>query len=174
MKGSHHTHLGIYSLAVTAFAIATFLGNVFGGRLAAQYGWASALRGALVALTAVLCMLAFALHSKFAIFVVIFLWGMLAFGMSPALQSGMLNTAKLWTPRAVDFASALNISSFNLGISLGEVLGSAMVARDALQNTPWTGVGLAILAQVPLTWLALQHIRQKNAKVGRLRNSPSN
>ena len=84
----------------------------------------------------------------------LFAWGLLAFGMSPGFQAGMLATAGQWAPRAVDFASALNISAFNLGITLGETLGSSLVARDAMALTPWVGVGLAALAQVPLMWLA--------------------
>ncbi len=72
--------------------------------------------------------------------VLLFLWGVLAFGMSPAFQAGMLSTAERWTPKAVDFASALNIAAFNLGITLGETLGSAIVAKGLMAMTPLAGV----------------------------------
>ncbi len=72
--------------------------------------------------------------------VLLFLWGVLAFGMSPAFQAGMLSTAERWTPKAVDFASALNIAAFNLGITLGEMLGSAIVAKGLMAMTPLAGV----------------------------------
>ena len=65
----------------------------------------------------------------------------------------MLETAQRWTPRAVDFASALNISAFNLGITLGETLGSGLVAQGQMAMTPWAGVALLLLAQAPLWWL---------------------
>ncbi|MES2868556.1 MAG: hypothetical protein V4749_03215 [Pseudomonadota bacterium] len=45
----------------------------------------------------------------------LFFWGALAFGLSPAAQAGMLARAERFTPQAVAFASALNISAFNLG-----------------------------------------------------------
>jgi predicted MFS family arabinose efflux permease len=48
----------------------------------------------------------------------------------------MLSTAERWTPKAVDFASALNIAAFNLGITLGETLGSAVVAKGLMAMTP--------------------------------------
>lgn len=50
------------------------------------------------------------------------------------------------------FASALNISAFNPGITLGETLGSGLVVDDWLAMTPWVGVALVLLAQVPLFW----------------------
>ncbi|MCT7656295.1 hypothetical protein MBH78_20045 [Oceanimonas sp. NS1] len=57
-------------------------------------------------------------------------------------------------PGAMDFTSALNISAFNLGITLGEVLGSGLVARSQMAMTPLAGVALVLLAQLPLLWLA--------------------
>ncbi len=49
---------------------------------------------------------------------------------------------------AVDFASGLNISAFNLGISFGALLGALMA------SSPWAGVAAALLALLPLAWLA--------------------
>jgi len=76
----------------------------------------------------------------------------------------LLETAQRWTPRAVDFASALNISAFNLGISLGEALGSRLVEQGQLAMTPWVGVALALLAQLPLWWLARRQERPSAAE----------
>jgi DHA1 family inner membrane transport protein len=70
-----------------------------------------------------------------------------------ALKVGMLETAGRWTPHAVGFASALNISALNLGSTLGETLGSALVAQNDMALTPWTGVALGLIAQGPLAWL---------------------
>ncbi|MFQ8213611.1 MFS transporter [Klebsiella pneumoniae] len=142
------------SLLLVVFGVATLVGNIAGGRLAASQGWLSALRIMLAALFISLVVLALLLPYKLPMVALLFVWGMLAFGMSPALQAGMLATAERWTPRAVDFASALNISAFNLGITLGETVGSAMVARDQIALTPWSGVALVALAQLPLIWLS--------------------
>lgn len=97
---------------------------------------------------------------KLPMVALLFVWGALAFGMSPGFQAGMLTTAERDAPRAVDFASALNISAFNLGITLGETLGSAMVARDHMALTPWAGVALVVLAQAPLAWLVRRSSRR--------------
>jgi predicted MFS family arabinose efflux permease len=73
--------------------------------------------------------------------------------MTPGFQAGMLDTAGRYTPKAVDFASGLNISAFNLGITLGETAGSYLVTHGQLALTPWAGVVTAVLVHVPLAWL---------------------
>ena len=142
------------SLLLMVFGTATLLGNFAGGRWAASLGWPVALRRMLAGLLLAFVALALLMPWRAPMVLLLFAWGLLAFGMSPGFQAGMLATAGQWAPRAVDFASALNISAFNLGITLGETLGSSLVARDAMALTPWVGVGLAALAQVPLMWLA--------------------
>lgn len=142
------------SLLLVVFGAATLAGNLAGGRWAASLGWQTALPRMLVGLALTLVALALLMPYRAPMMILLFAWGLLAFGMSPGFQAGMLATAQRWTPQAVDFASALNISAFNLGITLGETLGSALVARGQLALTPWAGVGLVLIAQLPLAWLA--------------------
>ncbi|MFH3047016.1 MFS transporter [Klebsiella michiganensis] len=142
------------SLLLVVFGVATLVGNLTGGRLAASLGWSLALRIMLAGLLISLVALALLLPYKLPMAVLLFVWGVLAFGISPGLQAGMLDTAERWSPRSVDFASALNISAFNLGITLGETVGSTMVAHDRMALTPWSGVVLVALAQIPLIWLS--------------------
>ncbi|SEJ06756.1 Predicted arabinose efflux permease, MFS family [Azotobacter beijerinckii] len=150
----------IASLLLVVFGAATLAGNLTGGRLAASLGWQTALRRMLAALLVTLVALALLMPYKLPMVALLFVWGALAFGMSPGFQAGMLATAERDAPRAVDFASALNISAFNLGITLGETLGSAMVARDHMALTPWAGVALVVLAQAPLAWLVRRSSRR--------------
>lgn len=145
------------SMLLVVFGIATLVGNMTGGRWAASLGWPTALRRMLLGLLAVFVLLVLTLSSKLAVVPLLFIWGALAFGMSPGFQAGMLETASRWTPRAVDFASALNISAFNLGITLGEILGSGLVAQNKMALTPWAGVLLVLVAQIPLFWLTRKH-----------------
>ncbi|MCX7070105.1 MAG: MFS transporter [Gammaproteobacteria bacterium] len=149
------------SLLLVVFGVATLADNLAGGRWAASLGWTVALRRMLAGLLLVLVALAVALPWKWVVVPLLFAWGVLAFGMSPGFQAGMLETGQRWTPHAVDFASALNISAFNLGITLGETLGSGLVAQGQMAMTPWAGVALALLAQAPLWWLAHRHARSE-------------
>lgn len=152
------------SLLLVVFGLATLLGNLAGGGWAARIGWPKVLRWMLAGLLLVLVALALLMPHRVSMAFLLFAWGFLAFGMSPGFQAGMLDTAERWTPRAVDFASALNISAFNLGISLGETVGSGLVAHEKMAMTPWAGVVLAATAQLPLAWLAHRSAKASHCK----------
>lgn len=142
------------SALLIVFGAATFVGNLGGGYLTSHYGWQKALRLMLLLLAATQVGVALAISSQAMMVVMLFVWGVFAFGLSPALQAGMLATAERHTPKAVDFASGLNISAFNLGISLGSMLGALMVSRQLMASSPWAGVAASLLALLPLAWLA--------------------
>lgn len=141
------------SVLLVVFGVATLVGNLVGGRLASAMGWQPALRMIFMLLALTLAGVALLMPYQAPMVVMLFFWGALAFGLSPAAQAGMLATAERFTPQAVAFASALNISAFNLGIALGETSGSALVGSGQMSFTPWAGVATVILAQLPLIWL---------------------
>lgn len=149
------------NLLLVVFGIATLAGNLGGGRLAAAIGWQPALRIIFVMLALVLAAVAFLLPYQMPMVVMLFFWGALAFGLSPAAQAGMLATAERFTPQAIAFASALNISAFNLGIALGETSGSGLVNNGQIALTPWAGVVTVIVAQLPLVWLVSRNRRDQ-------------
>ena len=142
------------SALLIVFGIATFAGNLAGGYLTSHLGWQKALRSMLLLLAVTQVGVALAVTSQWLMTLMLFVWGVFAFGLSPALQAGMLATAERYTPQAVDFASGLNISAFNLGISFGSMLGALMVSRQLMASSPWAGVAAALLALLPLAWLA--------------------
>ncbi|MNN05893.1 Inner membrane transport protein YdhP [compost metagenome] len=141
------------SVLLLVFGVATMIGNLLGGRLSDSLGWERTLRLLFGVLALTLVALALSLQYKVLMVITMFVWGIVAFGMTPAFQTGMLSTARLHTPKAVDFASGLNISAFNLGITLGERAGSVLVENGHLAITPWAGVAAALLVNLPLAWL---------------------
>ncbi|ENB9665547.1 MULTISPECIES: MFS transporter [Pseudomonas] len=141
------------SVLLLVFGVATMIGNLLGGRLSDSLGWERTLRLLFGVLALTLVALALSLPYKVLMVITVFVWGIVAFGMTPAFQTGMLSTARLHTPKAVDFASGLNISAFNLGITLGERAGSVLVENGQLALTPWAGVAAALLVNLPLAWL---------------------
>lgn len=145
---------GSASALLVVFGAATFAGNLAGGHLTSRHGWQRALRLLLPGLAVTQIVLALVIDAPVPMVLMLFVWGVFAFGMTPALQSGMLATAERHTPQAVDFASGLNISAFNLGISAGSMTGAMMVSQQWMAQTPWAGVCAALLALLPLAWLA--------------------
>jgi MFS transporter, DHA1 family, inner membrane transport protein len=112
------------AVTVILFVIGVGLtvGINIGGRLADR-GLMRALIGILAGLAALSALFALASHDKVAAVLVIFLWGMAAFGTIPSLQTRALDSAK----EAPNIASALNIGAFNLGNAGGALLGGLVI-----------------------------------------------
>lgn len=56
--------------------------------------------------------------------------------------------AEKYTPNEVPLASALNISAFNVGITVGSTIGGQMVAQNQLVNTPWAGIAMLLIGVI--------------------------
>ena len=91
------------SILLLVFGGATFIGNLAGGNAAAYFGWQKMLIGNFCALALMFFVLLFAMHQKWSMTPVLFIWGFLAFSLSPSLQTGMLSIASTHIPKAVDF-----------------------------------------------------------------------
>ena len=147
------------SILLLIFGAATFIGNLGGGNAAARFGWNKTLLGNFSALALILAFLLVAMYQPWLKATTLFAWGILAFALSPALQTGMLSIAQAHTPKAVDFTSALNIAAFNLGIALGETAGGRLVSAGELAYTPAAGIAMVIMAIAPLSYLTFTNRR---------------
>ncbi len=84
---------------------------------------------------------------------VLIMGGMLAFMNVPGLQLYIVQLAEKNTPNDVTMASALNISAFNLGITLGSMIGGQVVAHVGLSATPYFSIGMAVITVLLNIWL---------------------
>jgi DHA1 family inner membrane transport protein len=105
------------------FGLGTTIGNILGGRLA-DWKLMPSLMGILVALTVLLVVFAWTMHSAVAAVVTVFVWGIAAFATVAPLQSRVVHVAG----DAPNLASTLNIAAFNLGNAGGAWLGGAVLA----------------------------------------------
>jgi predicted MFS family arabinose efflux permease len=72
------------------------------------------------------------------------LWGLAYGGVSVSLQTWMIRAA----PRAVEAATALWVSVFNLAIGLGALVGGLVVDRTSLVGVLWLGAALFALSVI--------------------------
>lgn len=122
------------------FGVGTFAGSVFGGRLADR-SLLGTLCAGLVLLAAILGAFSLAAHSKPAMVVTLFVFGLGSFLINPALQTRVMNE----TEGAPTLASTANISAFNIGNALGPWLGGLGISAGAGLLAPsWIGAGLAV------------------------------
>ena len=128
------------------YGVSVAVGNIWGGKLADQKGPIAALKLIFFGLAAVLLLLSFTAPHPVLAALTVLLWGAVAFGNVPGLQLYVVRQAQIYTPKAVDVASGLNIAAFNLGIAFGAWAGGIVVSQLGLMYTPWIGALIVALA----------------------------
>lgn len=66
----------------------------------------------------------------------------------PGLQLVVVLFAERRNKATTNFASSLNIASFNIGITLGSVIGGFVLNHFGIIMTPYFGFGMVIIASV--------------------------
>lgn len=134
------------ALLMLLYGVSVAIGNIWGGKLADQKGPIAALKLIFFGLAAVLLLLSFTAPHPVLAALTVLLWGAVAFGNVPGLQLYVVRQAQIYTPKAVDVASGLNIAVFNLGIAFGAWAGGIVVSQLGLMYTPWIGALIVALA----------------------------
>ena len=136
------------ALILLAYGVSVALGNIWGGKMADNYGPIKALTIIFAGLAGILFMLGYTAYNPITAVLTILVWGAFAFGNVPGLQVYVVKLAEKHTPHAVDVASGLNIAAFNIGIAIGAWGGGNIVAEHGLMNTPWAGAVVVLVALV--------------------------
>ncbi|WP_413476077.1 MFS transporter [Latilactobacillus fuchuensis] len=77
--------------------------------------------------------------------------GFFAFMNVPGLQLYIVQLAEKYTPNDIPLASTLNISAFNVGITIGSLVGGQASAAWGLGSTPIFGAAMVFIS-ILLTW----------------------
>jgi predicted MFS family arabinose efflux permease len=142
------------SLVLLVYGASVAVGNILGGRVADRVGPVRALLWIFGGLAAVLTLFGLTAPSPVLAVATIAIWGAFAFANVPPLQVYVVQLAKERTPSAVDVASGLNIGAFNLGISLGAIVGGAVVEDSGLLSTTWVGAVIVASSLLLTLWSA--------------------
>ncbi|TPL47388.1 MFS transporter [Mesorhizobium sp. B2-4-6] len=127
-------------------------GNLLGGRLADRHLVPTVI-GTLVALSAVLFLMAAAIHQPVAAVVAVGLLGAAAFATVAPLQMWVLEKAK---GAGQGLASSFNIAAFNLGNAIGAWLGGFVIDHGPGLGAVPLVAGLVPLAALGVVLLALR------------------
>ena len=126
------------------YGVTVAIGNTLGGKWANKSPL-SALLKMFLGLGVALVVVRLTINFHFLGLLAILLLGLFAFMNVPGLQLYIVQLAEKYTPNEVPLASALNISAFNVGITMGSTIGGQAVAHHQLINTPWIGIGMLVL-----------------------------
>lgn len=134
-------------IALLVFGACSIASNLLSGRLATA-GGTRLLPMVFLLQTACLALLPLSLLWAPAGFADVFALGVIMYLMNSPTLLFYLDTANRDYPHSVTLASAINPVSFNLGISLGSLVGSLVVAHLGLRYLGWFGAlfGLGALA----------------------------
>ncbi|MCM3747355.1 MFS transporter [Paenibacillus pasadenensis] len=157
------------SFILFLYGVAIAVGNHFGGRLGNDKP-VHALFYIFLVQAVILLLFTFTAPSKTLGLINVIAMGLLAFMSVPVLQAYVLTLAERYAPSAVDFASSLNIASFNGGIALGAYIGGVVADGIGLQHTSWMAavmVGLGALLTLGSMKLENKHIREQGNETDR-------
>ncbi|MFJ2994409.1 MFS transporter [Pandoraea sp. NPDC087047] len=141
---------GAVSPVLLVFGGGLVVGNLLGGKLADRRV-VPAVLGSLLALSVVLGLMTFALHSHWLTIAFVALLGATAFATVVPLQLWVMEKA---SGAGESLASSFNIAAFNLGNAMGAWLGGFVIDHGpGLAAVPWVaalvplaGVGVALLS----------------------------
>ncbi|NEW41084.1 MFS transporter [Nocardia cyriacigeorgica] len=124
------------------FGVGAFVGLSIGGRISDRHPHRALLSGAAV-ITVLSGVMVFAVDQVWAVVPIVFLIGIAAFVLNPALYSRVFAIAA----DAPTLAGATTVSAFQLGISMTPVLAALTLSRGApLTSVCWIGAVLAVVA----------------------------
>lgn len=138
---------GAIVIILIFYGVAVAIGNTLGGRFANKKPLAALLK-MFIGLGLALIVMRFTINFHLLGLVAILLLGLFAFMNVPGLQLYIVQLAEKYTPNEVPLASALNISAFNVGITVGSTIGGQMVAQNQLVNTPWAGIAMLLIGVI--------------------------
>lgn len=124
------------------YGIMVALGNTIGGKLTNHRPLSNLLK-IIIGQVIIFFIITFLVNFKIPLLLGIIIMGLFAFMNVPGLQLAMLSRSTKYTPNAIDLASALNISAFNLGIAGGSLIGSIVYAN---LSSNMLGIFAALLA----------------------------
>ncbi|MCZ9311076.1 MFS transporter [Weissella koreensis] len=130
-------------LVIYGFMVA--VGNTIGGRLTNQ-NILPALIKMFIGLLITLILLLLFMSNHWLGLLSVMLLGLFAFMNVPGLQLYIVQMAEKYTPNDISIASALNISAFNIGITLGSLLGGQGVVAVGLRITPYFGIIMVFIS----------------------------
>lgn len=129
-------------LIMGAVGLGSLVGNIMGGILPGKIGLPAALTFAVFIQIAGLLGVFYAVGSaNSSIFLV--LWSIGAFATAPMVQSWAIADAETSDARV---SASLNVSAFNLGMSLSSFIATRQVAADGMTHLPLTAAFLVMLA----------------------------
>ncbi|MBR7796605.1 MAG: MFS transporter [Bacillota bacterium] len=142
VKDTMHLGGNWLSIIYLIFGIAAVSGGGIGGAFSDQFGSKKTIISTLVIFALSLLTIPFT-TSIFAVFLVVMIvWGMMSWAITPALQSYLIESA----PETSDIQQSLNNSALHFGIAFGSLVGGIVIEQASVQQNAAIGGIFVILS----------------------------
>lgn len=132
---------------LVVYGVMVAIGNTLGGKLTNNQP-TKVLIGIFLVQALVLLLVGITVTHHVLGTLIVLLMGLFAFMNVPGLQLIVVLFAERRNKATTNFASSLNIASFNIGITLGSVIGGFVLNHFGITMTPYFGFGMVIIASV--------------------------
>lgn len=131
------------SIAYLVFGVAAVSGGALGGALSDKIGPKKSVLFVIGTFVVALALLPFTTGSIAIFTIVMIIWAMLSWAISPPQQSYLIQT----DPETADIQQSFNNSALQVGISLGSAIGGLVIGQGvSVSSLPWIGSIVAVIA----------------------------
>lgn len=144
-------------ILLVIYGVMVAIGNTLGGKLTNNRPM-QVLIGIFLIQAIVLLIVGVTVSHQILGTIAILIMGLFAFMNVPGLQLIVVLFAERKNKATTNFASSLNIASFNIGITLGSVIGGYVLNHFSITMTPYFGFAMVLIAS------AMMYMFYKNEK----------
>ncbi|MES3652290.1 MFS transporter [Staphylococcus saprophyticus] len=144
-------------ILLVIYGVMVAIGNTLGGKLTNNRPM-QVLIGIFLIQAIVLLIVGVTVSHQILGAIAILIMGLFAFMNVPGLQLIVVLFAERKNKATTNFASSLNIASFNIGITLGSVIGGYVLNHFSITMTPYFGFAMVLIAS------AMMYMVYKNEK----------
>lgn len=144
-------------ILLVIYGVMVAIGNTLGGKLTNNRS-TQVLIGIFLIQAIVLLIVGVTVSHQILGTIAILIMGLFAFMNVPGLQLVVVLFAERKNKATTNFASSLNIASFNIGITLGSVIGGYVLNHFSITMTPYFGFAMVLIAS------AMMYMVYKNEK----------
>ncbi|OPH56397.1 MFS transporter [Paenibacillus ferrarius] len=139
-------HLGPSSISLFyfLFGIAAVSGGGIGGWITDRFGPKKSIFFIVSSFAVMMVLMPLATVSIYTSVIVMILWSLLSWSITPALQSYLIQLA----PESSDIQQSFNSSASHVGIALGSAIGGIVIEQSSVYYNAWVGVAFVLLALV--------------------------
>src|SRR5690625_1513242 len=150
------------SIVYLVFGVAAITGGGLGGTLADRFGAKPVILTVITVFAIAMFSIPVATFSLTIFLIIMVIWGMMNWAITPALQSYLIESA----PETAAIQQSLNNSALHFGIAFGSLVGGVVIERTSVEYNATVG-GLFIILALGAALFSMTRKTNSNIKIGR-------